>query len=206
MLAEIIERNKSLLKGWDSYLLPQLDRIIDLIYKIENSAANDLSDSILRVEFLKGDYFLREGVSCNKLLLLETGIARQFKNKNGDEPIACFFIAGEFVSTYKNFQINTPSEVNIQFISNASGFLLNFKLLEKLKCNYPIFIEIEALVLGCRTQWLLDRLYDTLFCSARERYCNLLSSQPLLQKQISLTHMANYLGVSLETLSRIRAK
>jgi len=206
MIAEIIEKNKNLLRSTGSYMMPRLDKIIDLLRTVENYACNDFFNSIERVSFVKGDYLLREGVPCKQIWILETGIARQFMNKNGAEPIATFFFPGEFIASYKSFAINTPSKVNIQFETDAKGYSLTWTKLEILKLTYPVLTEIEKLAFECRSYWFSDRFYHMIFSPARERYQNLQCCPQVLLQQISLTHIASYLGISLETLSRIRSE
>ena len=206
MIVKIIEKNKDLLRSTGSYMMPRLDRIIELLRTVENYASNDFFNSIERVAFVKGDFFLREGAPCRHILILETGIARQFMNKNGAEPIATFFFPGEFIASYKSFAINTPSKINIQFETDATGYSLSWTTLEKLKLAYPILTEIEKLAFECRSYWLSERFYHMIFSPARERYQNLQCCPLALQQQISLTHIADYLGITLETLSRIRSE
>lgn len=79
MLFEIMERNKGLLQGTGSYLLPRLDKIIDLLRTVENSAGTDFFNSIRHVEFTKGDFLVREGAVCRNLLLLEKYYGKKWK-------------------------------------------------------------------------------------------------------------------------------
>jgi len=206
MIAKIIEKNRDLLQSTGSYMMPRLDKIIDLLRTVENYASDDFFNSIERVAFVKGDYLLREGAPCKQIWILETGIARQFINKNGAEPIATFFFPGEFIASYKSYAINTPSKVNIQLENDAKGYSLTWTKFEKLKLTYPILTEIEKLAFECRSYWFSDRFYHMIFSPARERYQNPQCCPMALQQQISLTHIADYLGISLETLSRIRSE
>lgn len=79
-------------------MMPGIDQIIDLLHVVENSAVEELFSVIQPIEFAKGDYLLRKGTPCRYISILETGIARQFINKNGSEPIARFFFPGEFIA------------------------------------------------------------------------------------------------------------
>jgi CRP/FNR family transcriptional regulator, anaerobic regulatory protein len=206
MLFEIMEKNKSLLQGTGSYLLPRLDKIIDLLHTVETSAADDFFNAVRHVEFAKGDFFVREGTVCRNLLLLEKGSARQFINKNGVEPIICFSFPGEFIVSYKSFEFNKPANVNIQFVTDASGYSMSWANLTNLKLTYPSLGTIEKLALECRTYWLEERMCNIMFTPSRERYHYLLCYRPMLFQHFSLTNIASYLGISPETLSRIRSK
>ena len=206
MLSEIMERNKSLLQGTGSYLLPRLDKMIDLMRTVENTANDDFFNSFRYVKFSKGDFFVKEGAVCRNLLLLEQGNVRQYMNKNGAEPIACFSFPGEYIVSYKSFEFNKPANVNIQFVTDASGYSISWANLAKLKLTYQILSEIERLALDCTIYSLEERMYQFMFTPARERYRYLLYYRPTLLHHISLTNIAFYLGITLETLSRIRSK
>ena len=206
MIAEIIEKNKNLLQSTGSYLVPGIDLIIGLMRVVENSAGDALFNAIHPIAFSKGDYLLREGTPCKHITILETGIARQFINKNGSEPSASFFFPGEFIASYKKLIINTTSKVNIQFVTNATGYSISLANIEKLNPVYPMLAEIERRSFELRSYWLYDRFYQLTFSTARERYQNLLDWPPDLLQQISITNIAYYLGVTLETLSRLRGE
>jgi len=206
MIAEIIEKNKNVLRSTGSFMMPGIDQIIGLMRAVENAAAQELSGVIHPIQFAKGDYLLREGAPCKNISILETGIARQFISKKGSEPSASFFFPGEFISSYRRLEINATSKVNIQFETKASGYSIGWKNLEKLKPVHPMLAEIEELAFELRSYWLFDRFYQLAFSTARERYINILSWPHALRQQISVTHIADYLGISLETLSRIRSE
>jgi len=126
MIAELIEMNKNMLRSTGSYMLPGINLIIVLLRTVENDAGDALFSALRPVHYSKGDYLIREGEPSRDITLLETGIARQFKNKNGSEPSVCFFLPGEFIASYRRWGINTTSEVNIQFETNATGYSMSW--------------------------------------------------------------------------------
>lgn len=206
MFAELMEQNKPQLQSLGSYLVPRLDKMIGLLRKFESTAGPDFREAIQHMKFAKGDLLLKEGTVCRYVWLLETGMARQYKIKNGEEPIACFFVPGEFIVSNNGFALDVPSKVNIQFVTDATVYVISRMRLEQFKSTYPILNEIEKLGFECRSCWLEEHIYHAMFSKAPEKYHQLLRSRPALLKNISLTHLAAYLGISLETLSRIRSR
>jgi CRP-like cAMP-binding protein len=206
MLSDILENSKLRPECANNYMMPHLDRIITLFRKLEKEAGNDYFYAFKRKELPKGEYLLREGMVSQYLWFLEQGIARLFTHQEGVEVIGDFFFSCEFVDSYKSSAIKIPSAVNIQLISNSIVYSASWDQLEKLKLKYPVLAEIEKLIVACNISWLEEWLYNARFFTAQERYIYLLNRQPHLIQKIPLTYVASYLGISLETLSRIRAK
>jgi len=206
MIAEIIEKNKNQLRSTGSFMMPGIDLIIDLMRIVEIDAGEALFSTLRPLQYSKGDYLIREGELCKDISLLETGIARQFINKKGSEPSTGFILPGEFIATYRILGINTRSKENIQFETRASGYSMSWANLERLKLVYPMLAEVEKLSFGFRTYWFSERFYQMTFSTAREKYLNLQCWPQAVLQQIPITHIAHYLGVSLETLSRLRGE
>lgn len=206
MFAEIMEQNKTDLQSIGSYLVPRLDKMIDLLRKVESTAGPDFHQSIQHLKFAKGDLLVKEGTVCRYIWMLERGIARQYINKNGAEPIACFFVPGEFMVSNNGFAMDAISKENIQFITDASVYAISRIHIEQLKFNYPIINEIEKLGFECRSCWHQEHTYRFMYSNAREKYRYFVRSQTILLQYISITDLASHLGISLETLSRIRSR
>jgi len=205
MFAEIMERNKGILAKSDSYLCPQIDKMIDLLRRLESTASYDFYSSIQQQQFAKGDLLLSEGDACKHLWFLESGVMRQYLNINGKEQIGSFFFPGEFIVSNKTNTINIPSKVNIEFGSKSAIFILHLSCLERLKVTNPLLNEIEKLGFMCRSNWLEAHNYF-LHSTPVERYKSILNNHPGLLHQIPLKHLSSFMHITPENLSRIRTK
>ncbi len=67
-------------------------------------------------------------------------------------------------------------------------------------------MELDLLITELYTAWLEERLLEFQTLNATQRYEKMRQQTPHLIQQVQLTHLASYLGISLETLSRIRSK
>ena len=206
MLSEILEHNKSLLESTESYMTLQLDKIICLVHKLEKNAGDDYFDAFNHKVLHKGEYLLQEGTVCRHIWFLEKGIARVFDRKDGVEISRYFFFPGELIDAYCSSAQQVPSEVNIEIIQDSVVHTISRHQLRKLATVYPVIFEIEKLVLECHTIWLEKRVYDILHFNAMEHYLYMLLHQATIIRYVPVTYIASYLGVSLETLSRIRSK
>jgi hypothetical protein len=84
--------------------------------------------------------------------------------------------------------------------------LLSYQTLQTLRATYREIEEIDRLSNDYYTIWLEGRIFSLQFHSAAERYADLLRNEPHLIQKVPLSYIASYLGITLETLSRIRAK
>ena len=206
MLAELLTNNRHILQKTNSYLLPHLDKIVDLTRQLEQTAGADYFESFTRRKVSKGTYLLCEGAVCRHLWFLEKGLARVFIRTGGDEVIRYFFFPGEPADAHASSSTLIPSAEYIQVISDSVVYSLPLQRFEELKREYPLLAEIDRLVAESYVTWLEQRHYRLLSLNASKHYRYLLCAQPLLLCNIPLTYIASYLGISLETLSRIRAK
>ena len=206
MLSEILVHNKSLLESTESYMTLQLDKIICLVHKLEKNAGDDYVDAFTCKELSKGEYLLREGTVCRHIWFLEKGMARVFDRKDGAEVTRYFFFPGEFIDAYCSSAQQVPSEVNIEIIQDSVVYTISRHKSRKLEAVYPVISEIEKLVEKCHTIWLEKRIYNILHSNAMEHYRYMLKHQAPIIRYVPVTYIASYLGVSLETVSRIRAK
>ena len=206
MLSKIIEQNKPVLENTESYMLPHLNKIICLLNKLENRAGDDYFSSFKRKKLSKGEFLLHEGMVCKHIWVLETGVARIFNRQEKTEATRYFFFPGEFIDSYSSSSTGEPSEESIQVIRDSVVYAISRHRMKKLQHIYPEISEIERLTVECHIMWLQQRLYVMLQSNAIENYLHLLKCQPYLLQTVPVNHIAMYLGVSPERLSRIRRK
>ncbi len=188
-------------------LLLCINNIIPLFKKVEEEAGEEYLEVFgNRKNLTTGTFLVREGEMLTNFWFLEEGIAREFFYIDGEEKCHDFFFPLQFIDSYGTSILRQPSKVNIQLLTDAQVLIINFEALMKLKNKYPALWQVEQLIVANNVFFLEERLYAIQYLSATERYRILLKQQPYYIEKIPLTHIASYLGISLETLSRIRAK
>ena len=205
MLSELLENNKSVLRKTNSYMLPQLDKIIHLTTQLETMAGNDYIQAFKREELPKGAYLQMAGSVCRHLWFLETGIARVFVCKKGIEKNQYFFFPSEVIDSFCNTALQTPSRTCIQLLEDSIVHSIPISRLDGLRAAYPLISDIEKLLQHCHTNWVEERLYNLLFLTASEHYQYLMATQPYVISHISQNHLASFLDIARETLSRVRS-
>lgn len=207
MLSQIIDKSRHRMECVNNYMMPRIDEIVALLRLAEHTLGEDYELVFKkRKNFLKGNYLLKEGTISKDIWFLEEGIARRFYYNDGIEYTDNFFFPCEFVDCFATASLELPSRFSIQLLTNAVVRVIDRDELLKLEIKYPFLKELWRLLIACNVLWLEERLYSLQQLSATERYLQVLKKQPQIIKEIPLTYIAFYLGVSVETLSRIRAK
>ena len=154
----------------------------------------------------KGDFFLKKGQTVSNMFVLETGCVRGFYDKENKEINTWFGFENELLGSFLPLFSNLPSYENIQFLEDATLHYISANDLNELysKDNELNTIGRKMAEYYCKV--LEERIASLQVDSAEERYILLQKEYPHALQRISLGHIASYLGISQETLSRIRKK
>ena len=154
----------------------------------------------------KGYVLVPVGGICRNVHYMEKGLTRTFYLKDGKEVTERFCAENSFTCSMTGHLTNTPDGRQIELLEPSVIWSMPYEKLEQL---YDDHHEIERLGRHIITADLISmqsRLSDLQFRTAEERYINLLKSNPSLLQRVSLGIISSYLGITQETLSRIRAK
>lgn len=165
-----------------------------------------LQDCFEKITLSKNDFLLREGKICRHLYFLEQGALRGFYNLDGKEVTHWFGFENDFVTSFHSFITQEPAVENIQLLEGCILWAISKETLTKLFNQYH---EIERLMRIAYEKYYIrleERFVNAQFKTAAERYENLLQQTPHIIERVPLGCIASYLGISQETLSRIRSK
>ena len=179
---------------------------INLISPLSDEAKEALHSITKNVQVTKGEYLLEEGKVNNYLYFVEKGCLRGYYNLDGKEVSYWFSTEGMFASSFYSFISRKPSYETIRALEDSSTIAIHFDDLTKL---YTDFHEIEKLGRLVNERYYLqleERTYSLQFLSAKDRYEKMIANNPTWLQRISLGFLASYLGITQETLSRIRGK
>lgn len=164
-----------------------------------------LADILVRRELAKGDLFLREGEVCRYFSMVARGMIRLFYSKGGRDLTEHFsYERGVFVSLESFFR-GTPSHLIIEALEPTVVYSLPRESLHALGRENR---EIEQMYIKLLENSLIESQQKADACrfeTARERYHRLATEHPEVVKRAPLIHIASRLGMTPETLSRIRA-
>lgn len=165
-----------------------------------------LNKCLEEVDFDKGSEILAIDEVCNSIYFINTGCCRAYFIKEGKEINTAFFFENDFVTNIKSLTSGQKSEYYIMAYEDIKTVKFDkLKLLDAYKSSR----EIEAFgrkMLEHLIQKQEEHSNSFKLLTPTERYFELLNKQPDFLQRVSLTQIASYLGISRETLSRIRAK
>ena len=179
---------------------------IQSYHQISAEAQSALKECFKQVILAKSEYLLSEGNICRYLYFLESGAVRGFYNLEGKEITYWFGFENDFVASFHSFTTGQPAVENIQLLEGSILWSISKESLMKLLNQYH---EIERLVRIAYEKYYIrleERFVNAQFKTAAERYENLLEQTPHILERVPLGHIASYLGVTQETLSRIRSR
>ncbi|MEY2916735.1 MAG: hypothetical protein RIS73_449 [Bacteroidota bacterium] len=187
-------------------LMQQLLAHIKKIAPLSTEAENALQDCFKEIALSKNEYLLTQGQICRHLYFLEKGALRGFYNLDGKEITHWFGFEKDFVTSFHSFITEEPAVENIQLLEGCILWAISKETLTKLFNQYH---EIERLMRIAYEKYYIrleERFVNAQFKTAAERYGNLLQQTPHIIERVPLGYIAAYLGISQETLSRIRSK
>jgi CRP-like cAMP-binding protein len=156
--------------------------------------------------FKKGTTILSEGQICTKCFFVIEGCLRQYKIVNGEEKTTAFFCEGEAAVQYSSYLEKRPSKYYLSTIENSiltTGTRTAEKELHKKHPKLENLIPTLMPVDYNKSQEHIELLSHN---SPEERYQTILKTQPHLLNRVPLHLIASYIGVTPESLSRIRKR
>ena len=160
-----------------------------------------------REEHLSKDYFLaRQGKSCQRLCFLTNGYLRFYSYSREKAITHWIFGKGQLVTDVASFYLGEPAKWNIQALSDTVIQVINIEDYQRMRKTIPEWDAYEKRLLVKLMSALENRVYAFLSMSAEERFHYLLDSDPEMFNHLPLRYLASMLGMTPETLSRIRRK
>lgn len=152
----------------------------------------------------KNDHFLKSGQVLSSYFVLEKGLIRAYFCRDGKEVNTWFGEENQIFGSILPAYTNRPSFENIQFLEDSEVYAISIEDLNELYRLYPELNLIGRKIAEEVCVILEERSISLHTESAAERYQSLTRLQPKLLSRVNLGHIASYLGITPETLSRIR--
>lgn len=158
-----------------------------------------------RIELKKNDFVLKVNEKEGYLYFVENGILRYWLFGKEDRDVTFWFsFGGEFANSYFSLKHNTPSAFNIQALCDTTIWRLKLADLDYLYTHSLNVNKIARIVLEDAFTRQINREICLLKQSPEERYKDLLQKEKHLIDHIPLKHIASYLGITPQTLCRVR--
>ncbi|MEK7226111.1 MAG: Crp/Fnr family transcriptional regulator [Bacteroidota bacterium] len=157
-------------------------------------------------EYKSGAFILKEGQVCNKACMVAEGLVRSYYMNDGRDITSRFMEEGSIITSWPSYYTQQPGNEFIEATEDTILLCLNYTDIQKLYSEMPEFnivgrrqVEHAFYLAEQRTQMLRKH-------TAEEKYKFFLENHPTLLQRVPLKHIATYLGMNEETLSRIRSR
>lgn len=154
----------------------------------------------------KRQYLLQEGDLCHTECFIAKGCMRMFfVGKDGLEHILRFAVENWWISDRESYNNRTPSRYNIDALENSEVILIDKDDFNQLMESIPKLKKLVDTLLAKSYNAIQNRVVSNISYTAEEKYQNFITRFPDMFNRIPLHMIASYLGVSRETLSRVRS-
>ncbi len=165
-----------------------------------------LIDHIELRRVLKNEILLSQGQISREFYFMLKGIVRLYYLKDVAEKTAFFYTENSFVSSYESFIRQSPAKHNLQAIEETHLAVISYDLAYEILDKFPKFEFLARMMMEEELIIYQDIISSFITLSAEERYLKLLKDQSEIIQRVPQHQLATYLGVSAETLSRIRRR
>jgi CRP/FNR family transcriptional regulator, anaerobic regulatory protein len=149
--------------------------------------------------------FQKEGEICTKVGIVHKGLVRNYFNRNNRECTTWFDFEGLFIGSMVSFFSQTNHSESIEMLEDCVIFETTYEKVNKTRTLFPDFEILTQKVVLWGHHQIDERIKNLMAYSAVERYDLFFKKHPDLINRIPVKYLASFLGVTPETLSRIRA-
>lgn len=179
---------------------------IQLYTSLNTDEIGLLREAVDKKTFRKNEMIFTEGKIANDIFFVTKGCVRLFYNVDGTDKTAFFYTEGQFICAGESYTFNIPAIENYQAIENTEIFVFGKSKINRLLELAPKF-EVIARIATENELITCQRVIASFVTkSAEERYVDLLNTQGELFQRVPQQYIASFLGVSPETLSRIKSR
>lgn len=186
--------------------MTELEQYIKSYFGVAPENISRISSFFYLKTLKKGDYFLKAGRVCENLGFHKSGLIRVYVTIDGKETTQWISSQGYFVTDLSGLIFNKPSKYHIQALTDCEIYAIDRKDYINLPHVIPQWQELEKLFIARCFIYLEERVFALLSMNAEERYRSLFEQKPELFNQVPLQYLASMMGMTPETLSRLRKK
>lgn len=164
-----------------------------------------IESAFFRVNYKKGAIILEANNNVDFQYYILEGCLRTYHvDKIGKEHTIQFGVKDWWISDYTAFFSNSKAIMNIEVIQDAVLYRISRIDIERLYSKIPIIETFFRIKLERAFAAFQKRILSNLSQTATERYLNFISKYPTIERSVKNYHIASYLGITTESLSRIR--
>lgn len=174
-------------------------------FDIDEAEILSLIENCTVKEVKKNQFLLRENEHCKHTFFVEKGLLRQYSIDNkGKEHILSFAPENWFVADRESAYFNQPSKYYIEALEDSTVAMIDEDFIQMLSDKIPNFTHFNNRLLHNHIRQLQNRINLLLSAVAEDRYLQFIATYPDILLRVPQTMIASYLGITPESLSRVR--
>lgn len=173
-------------------------------YRLSEQEWDQFNEHFALQHVSRGTFFIRQGSICRSMAFIEEGVMRYLRFEENGEETTCYFQSeNEFVGDPDSFFDRKPSQLNATAITDCTVVTFSFEDFQFLK-QYPRFMEVLTQINSDVMKGLLQQRDFLLNKDAASKYKEFMERYPQLFQRVPLGIIASYLGITQQSLSRLR--
>lgn len=179
---------------------------IKSIYPVSPEAQAFMNHKAYPSQLTKGELLVTAGTTCSSIYLIRKGILRSFVKEGIKEITTWISREQELATSITSFGLQQPARENIQALEDCELSALNLEDLQYLYDHFPEANVVGRKILEKYYRDAEERAFIARLMEATTKYKHFIATKSDLLNRVPLKFIASYLGMTLETLSRIRSK
>ncbi len=183
-----------------------LIHFINNIFPLQPETKNFLRENTFPLSIPRGEYLLKAGQVCTHYYFIQKGILRSFLKYGNKEITIWINPENEVTTAIRSMAHSAPTDEYIQAVEECDLVAMHYDAMHEMYDRFPEMNRVGRMLLEQYYSESEERVYICRIPGAHLRYQHFVESRPELANRVPLKYIASYLGITLETLSRLRAK
>lgn len=175
-----------------------------MIQKLDQETEEAIKKYHVEETYKKGEFISEAGKICSKVVFIKYGLLRRYFIHDGKEVTIWIYSTNQMATSMPSFFWQKPAYEYIQACEDTLVYSLSREN-EQLLIEYPLYAKFQMKLLRLYLAGVDEANYRLKLMTAKEKYRYMLDNFPEIIQKSKLKHIASFLDVSQETLSRIRA-
>ena len=184
----------------------EIVQLLEGAIALNKEQANAVTECIPIKTFEKGHILLREGQVSNESYFNIKGLVRKYYLVDGEERTTEFYVEKDAISSLQSYNLNVPANHYLECIEDCKLAVLSREKELELFKRVPGFESLCRVSVEEELGAYQDKLAQFMISSPEKRYLDLMENRSDLLQRVPQYHLASYLGVKPESLSRIRKR
>lgn len=180
--------------------------LTDAVFPVSDEAKKYIKDKIELVQVSKGTLLVSAGQHCDHLYFVNKGVLRGYVKQENKDITTWITAENELVTSISSYYKQIPSIENIEALEDCILASIHRNDMQYLYQHFPEVNALVRIILEKYYQDAEERAYISRLTDATAKYHRFINTKSNLLNRIPLKFIASYLGMTLETLSRIRSR